>query len=95
MISPPFGVRMQWCFGEPEDLDMYLFMPDVEEGIFVRDMDHAVFWRSKSRQQGDGAGNGGADLTLELDDTGIDDTTGFRTFGPESMIIEGRLMPGK
>lgn len=74
---------------------MYLFMPDVEEGTFVRDMDHAVFWGAPSRRQGDGAANGGADLTLELDDTGIDVSTGFRTFGPESIIIEGRLMPGK
>jgi|SaaInl85LU_5_DNA_1037374.scaffolds.fasta_scaffold188667_1 hypothetical protein len=41
------GVTLQWCTSDPLDLDLYMFVPDVEGGDFVLDEAHAVYWANQ------------------------------------------------
>ncbi len=89
----------QWCIGDPIDLDLYMFTPEEEGGNYVTDRQHAVYWGVSPKvtpahfYQGLGAERGGATFSLENDDVGEVENT--RTFGPESIFIKGRPMPGK
>jgi hypothetical protein len=90
----------QWCEGDPKDLDIFMFLPAVEGGTYSTLPENTVYWgispgvTPASRYQGNGADRGGATFTLENDDTG-GEFTDPRTFGPESIFIQGKPMPGK
>lgn len=74
---------------------MFLFVPDVEGGEYVTDLAHSLSRMSEGfvYRQGGGVENGGGTLTVERHDVGLD-SKGNRTFGPESMYLRGKLMPG-
>lgn len=89
------GITLQWCVGEGPDLDTYIFMPAVEGGDFVLDESFMVSWAKTTFNQAGDSSDVQSTISLEIDDTGGGEDGDPYTVGPESIYIQGRLMPGR
>lgn len=93
-----FGVTVNWCVGEGPDIDTYLFYPGEEGGNYVLDEDHMISWTTLNETVKVGeplSRTPQASITLEIDDSGGGTQGKPFTVGPESVVLRGRLMPGK
>lgn len=98
------GITLQWCISDPMDLDLYMFAPLVKGGDFKLEEANAIYWATQIQgmrkykgpfMQNEGEEKGGATIKLERDDTGQPEGGGPRSYGPESLIVKGSLMPGR
>jgi hypothetical protein len=89
------GITLQWCVGEGPDLDTYIFLPAEEGGDFVLDDAYKVSWANRRFDQYGASVDLQASINLLIDDEGGGTNGAPFTVGPESVRIQGRLMPGK
>jgi len=45
------GITLQWCIADPEDLDLYLFVPLEKNGVFKLKQENAIYWATQVRTQ--------------------------------------------
>ncbi len=83
------ALTLSWCKKSQVDLDLWLFTPNGVTGEVSVDKNHAVYWSNRNI-----AGGSIYNMVLELDDQGLTAGQNTRSFGPESLYLEGNLPVG-
>ena len=86
------GLTLSWCEQAEVDLDLWIFMPGSNKEIQT-DQSHAVYWHAQSTSASNYS------IKLDFDDKGVGGNLGdqqgnSRSFGPESIHLEGDLPEG-
>lgn len=83
------GISLSWCERDPVDLDLFVFIPD-KDGRVRPSEESAIYWSLNTgmREQRNYV------VKLERDDLGVDESSGRRSYGPETIDIGGDLPVG-
>jgi hypothetical protein len=70
-------IALTWCERDPVDLDLFLFMPG-DDGVTKTTEDSAVYWAWLTSMRS--VTNYSYSISLDMDDLGIDASTGLVSF---------------